>query len=491
MDVYKFTRQQLEEILGAIVGKTLGQVDTKNVFARTIKSPKITGIAGDVIEQSVLGYPPNSSQRPDIIVDGIETEVKTTGIRVPKKKDTGFMYEAKEPISVTAVSPNAIVKEEFESSNFWHKLEHLLLVYYLYDSPVTVLAADYANFPIKGYHFHEFSEEEKQMLKNDWIIVRDFIRYLQENYTDLDKQYPRISSELRKQLMLIDTAPKWPNKPRFRLKRPVVSTIVQKHFGAQLEQLSETYASFKELDDKLHNLTTIYRDKTVRQLIDMLDINVKLSSKGDVSKGIAEQIIIKMFGGTANKISKIELFSKVGLMPRTIVQTKTGARTEDTKLFKIDFPEWLDPDLAFEESFIYNYFSAQQFLCILFQEPSADSLLLDNTFIGFKRLVVSDELIYEQVKPLWDNVRDLVNNNKLVETVILDKNSKPQINKNTGTEKVTLNFPKSKDYTFFIRGSGTDSTKKNFELNGIKMYTQYVWMKGSVLNDMLAEVDFI
>lgn len=38
------------------MNKTLGQVDVNNVFARTITHPKITGIAGDVVEQSILGY---------------------------------------------------------------------------------------------------------------------------------------------------------------------------------------------------------------------------------------------------------------------------------------------------------------------------------------------------------------------------------------------------------------------------------------------------
>lgn len=490
MALHEFNRIELESILKNVVNKTLGEVDVNNVFDRTITNPKITGIAGDVIEQSVLGYPADSKKDADLLVDGVPTELKTTGIREPKK-DNGFIYEAKEPMSITAVSPDSIVKEEFESSSFWHKLEHLLLVYYHYDSPVTVKAADYANFFIKGYQFHEFTPEEREILKNDWLIVRDFIRELQRDYADPKAEYPRISSELRKQLMLIDTAPKWPNPPRFRLKRAAVSTLVQKHFGAKLEQLSETYSSFKELDAELHKLSVKYKGKTVRELIEALDISVKFNDKGDVSKGISEQIIIKMFGGSAKKLSKIELFSKVGLMPRTIVQTKTGARTEDTKLFKIDFPEWTNPEATFEESFVYNYFSAQQFLCIIFQEPSSDAMLLDNTFMGFKRLAFSEELIYTEVKPLWDIVRDLVINDNLVETVMRDKNGNPLINKKTKTTRVQLNFPKSKDHTFFVRGSGTDSTYKNFELNGIKMYAQYVWMKGSVLNKILGEVEFI
>lgn len=490
MALQEFKRDQLEQILKKVVNKTLGEVDVNNVFARTVANPKITGIAGDVVEQSIFGYPANSDKNPDLLVDGSPIELKSTGIRKPKKKGD-FLYEAKEPMSITAVSPNNITNEEFDTSSFWSKLERMLLVYYHYDSPVTVKAADYANFFIMGYHFHEFSEEEKGILKNDWIIVRDFIQYLKDNYANPKAEYPRISSELRKQLMLIDTAPKWPNPPRFRLKRAAVSTLVQKHFGAQFEKLNETYSSFKELDVELSKLATKNKGKTVRELVKELDIAFDFDSGEDASKSISEQIIIKMFGGTVKKISKIELFSKVGLVPKTIVQTKAGTRTEDMKLFKIDFAEWTDVNISFEESFAYNYFSAQQFVCIIFEEPSTKALLLDNKFLGFKRLVFSEEVLENDLKPVWQRVRDIVNNNELVETIEVDKFDNPRINKKTNTIRTSLNFPKSKDYTIFVRGSGYDSTKKIFKLNGIQMYSQYLWMRGDVITEMLRNVEYI
>ncbi|PEI94985.1 restriction endonuclease [Bacillus pseudomycoides] len=490
MALHKFERKELERILSDAVGKTLGDVDVNNVFAKTLTSPKITGIAGDVVEQSILGYPADSDKNPDLIVDGIDTELKTTGIREAKRK-SDFIYEAKEPISITAVSPQSITNEEFETSSFWHKLEHLLLVYYHYDSPETVPAAEYANFFIKGYHFHEFSEEDKEILKNDWLIVRDFIQHLKDTYEDSKAEYPRISSELRKNLMLIDTAPKYPNPPRFRLKRTTVSTIVQKHFGIDFEELDETYSTFNELDDKLHRLTQKYKDKTVQELIDELDIDVKLNAKGDVSKNVTEQILIKMFGGEATKLSKIDLFSKIGIIPKSVVQTKKGSRTEDMKLFQIDFEEWTDLDIPFEESFVYSYFNSQQFLCIMFEEPSSKAKLLDNKFIGFKRLAIDEHVLENDIRIVWEEIRDLVSNNKLKEEPIPDKKGIQRITPKTKLPMTAPNFPKSKNHDFFVRGSGKDASKKPFELNGISMYAQYLWMKGNIVVSMLKNIDFI
>ncbi|MDF9527324.1 MutH/Sau3AI family endonuclease [Bacillus cereus] len=494
MALHKFTRKELNIILSNAVGKTLGECDVNNVFAKTINSPKITGIAGDVVEQSILGYPPDTDKQPDLIVDGIETELKTTGIRRPKKnsrtnKTSNIIYEAKEPMSITAVSPELITDEEFETSSFWHKLEHLLLVYYHYDSPETVPAAEYAKFFIEGYHFHDFSDEDKEILKNDWLIVRDFIQHLKDTYEDPTAEYPRISSELRKSLMLIDTAPKWPNRPRFRLKRSTVSTLVQNHFGAKLEKLDNTYLTFKELDGKLHNLTQKYKNKTVREL--MKEFDILPTKSGSVTKSISEQIIVKMFGGTVKKLSKIELFSKIGIVPKSIVQTTEGLRTEDMKFCQIDFEEWTDKKVQFDKSFVYNYFHEKQFLFIVFEEPALKAPLLDNKFLGFKRLSIDDAIIENAIKPVWEQIRYLINNNKLKETIDLDKNNKPIINKRSNTIKKSINFPKSTDNTFFIRGTGGDASKKPIVINGINMYYQQLWLRGDVVVSMLKNIDFI
>lgn len=485
-----FSRIELDTKLKNVVGKTLGEVDVNNVFDKAIKIPKITGIAGDVIEQSVLGYPADSSQDPDLIVDGIATELKTTGIRKPKKK-SDFLYEAKEPMSITAVSPEKITQENFETSSFWHKLERMLIVYYHYNSLQTVKALDYANFPIEGYHFHEFSAEDREILKNDWSLVQSFIKDLQDNYEIPEDQYPRISSELRKELMLIDTAPKWPNRPRFRLKRSAVTNMVQKCFGETLEELDTTYSTFKDLDEKLHELTELHSGKTVEQLMKEFNIPLKLNSKQDVTKSISERIVIKMFGGSVSKISKIELFNKIGLAAKTITQTEDGGRTEDTKLFAIDFGEWTDENINFEDSFVYNYLSNQQFLCIIFEEPTANSKLLENKFIGFKRLMIPEQLIENDMKVIWQTIRSLIKTNQLKESVLYDRNGNPKITPKTKVISTSINFPKSKDYIFFVRGSGEDANKKTLSLNGIQMYRQELWVRGKDLVSMLQEVEYI
>ncbi|WP_039067881.1 MutH/Sau3AI family endonuclease [Staphylococcus shinii] len=485
-----FEKNKLEKTLEDVLEKTLGEVDVNNVFERSLKHPKITGIAGDVIEQSVIGYKANSKQEPDLIVDGKSVELKTTGIR--KSKKDGVNYEAKEPMTITAVSPEKIIFQNFEESSFWHKLNNILLVYYLYDSESTVKASEYSRFLIKGYHFHNFTNEEKEMLRNDWTVIKDFIYKLHLEHDIPEVEYSRISSELRSKLMLIDTSPKWPNRPRFRLKRATVSTIVQKHFGEKLEQLPKRYTSFFEIDNKLKEITNKYRGKSIKELMSpqIFNIPFKLSEKDDVGKSVAEQIVTRMFGANGKKLGKIELFNKLGVIPKTITQTIDGKRTEDMKLSSVNFDEWLLKDQVFGESTLYGDFSSNHFLFIIFEEPSANAKLLDNKFLGFKRFIFDENFIKEDVKKCWDEVREKVFMDRLKEQNEYNKNGELIINKK-GTVKTSINFPKSKTHNVFLRGSGNDSRDKKLELNGISMYRQNVWIKGSSIINMLESINYI
>ena len=104
-----FTRFQVDTLLSAVIGQTLEAVDKAGLFKLHAGREKVKGIAGDIIEVSVLGCNKDSLQEPDIIVDGELTEIKTTGMVKPKKNDSPYLFECKEPVSVTAVTHTATI----------------------------------------------------------------------------------------------------------------------------------------------------------------------------------------------------------------------------------------------------------------------------------------------------------------------------------------------------------------------------------------------
>lgn len=469
MSSHPFTRVEIQRLLNEAVGKTLGEADINNVFERAILHPKITGIAGDVIEQSVLGFKASSSNDPDLNVDGVLTELKTTGIRLKEKK-----FEAKEPMTLTAVSiGNIQAEDDFEVSHLWHKCGHLLIVFYHYKSKTTVKAIDYREFPIKGYTFHEFDPEDRLILKNDWTMIRDFLRYL-DTFPNPFDEYPRLSSELRGQLMILDTAPKFPHPPRFRLKRDFVTTIVQEFFKKKSASLDKDYSSFHELDLKCKELKQYYGNMSIAEIARRFGVNVPKS------KSASEYLVVRMMGGDVKKLNSIELFKKASIFAKSVTLNRSGGRTEDMKLFSIDFDEIVDTSISFEDSSFYDYFYSRHFLFPIFKEPYDNCRLPENIFQGFKRFMFPEDFIHKQAKPLFDEIRRLIIDNELRDVPVCNKKGIQIINK-TGVPRSAPNFPKSGDQNglnLFVRGSGCDSSKKPLCVNGVAMYDQWVWIKG-------------
>lgn len=512
-----YTKADLVQRFDAILGKTLEEIDNQGMFDHVQDFNLQKGVVGALIEQCVLGYAPDSKQEADlIVVDGqqqTKTELKSTGMVI--SADPRDHFVAKEPMSITAVGVYDIAEQEFWTSHFWNKLEHMLLVYYHYAADHPVSPYEYRLFPIKGYEFHEFDEDAVSALKQDWEYVRALAARVVSHHPGpknkawkdaIKQEYIDVHGELRRVLSYIDLAPKFP--PRFRLKQPIVSSLIAKHFGYQLEQLPGRYTVISDIDRKCRELTELYKGQTVGQLAKRFGIPVA-TEHGLDKKAISEKLAIAMFGGESKRLNQIELFSRFGLIAKSIVMTPAGGKTEDMKLFHIDFEEMVrtevtDGDgfvrpITFEDSELYAYFADHEFLCIIFEEPDKriregsdgntiypPASLSANKFVGFKRLVFSDEFIDTTVRKLWDDIRDKVMNGKLVDVISRRKDGSA---KTIGSGEVSSapNFLKSRANDVFVRGSGPSSALRHKTecVNGIRMLPQYVWIKGTAVIDEL------
>lgn len=506
----KYTKSFVYNLLEGIKGKTLGEVDKSHQFARTQKSGKITGIAGDVIEQSVFGYERDSKQECDIEIDGVLTELKATGVRVPKsdlknvKGKSGAEYNvylgAKEGISITGVTFEPDIQKDFMTSHFWEKSEHLLIVFYEYKSYDVVPASEYAHFPIVDYCYNRFSDEERRKLQNDWEIVRN---YLSDIYTKYPTQKERnenlqgFTHILRPNLLLIELVPGFKKKstgsfqkPRYRLKQTFIDYIVRGHFNKSREEtevkLKESFSSFSQLDARCHTFTAKYRGMTFLQMKELFTIDTEISTKDFGAK-----CILKMFGANCNRLNQISDFTKAGIIAKTITITPNGKRTEDMKLKHIDFDEWADRNVDFEDSELYTYFCEHSFLCPIFCEhDNTDSS--KTTFEGFKRFAFDEDFIESEVKRTWEDSRKLIHQNKLEWEYLYDKQGNKRKNKN-GSYMGAPNFPKSSEYEVFFRGGADVSTEatRTEIVNGIKMLPQFFWLKGSYIARKLQTLSYL
>ncbi len=512
-----FEKQEIVEKFSILRdGTTFAEIDVADVFHRQVPAK---GILGCVIEQSVLGMKQNSLQEADLSIlqdngEYSDTELKVTGVQESKKE--GFKYSAKEPMSLTAVSIGTIEHEVFEESHFYKKIAHMLFVFYLYSrkkGQKVVPYTEYDRFPIIGYKFLDIADDAEELARfqNDWTITQQFI--IEANQSNNPEYlYPLLHQTIKDRLFYIDIAPRYKKSPkqspRFRFKQSYVDTIFQQFFNEKkkLERLPLHFNSFEDLEQKLHAITEQYKGKTIEELANIFCIQkpsvaVKVGEpipRARFSKQISEMVVVKMLGGKSRKISDIELFSKIGLLAKTITITKKGVETEQMKLFTMDLDEITDTSIEYEDTSYYEYFSNHQMLCIMFEEPSLDAPLNDNVFLGFKRLSFNDEMLYGTIKAVYKDICDKINNNGVVESYMYLEDGTQRINE-TGVPMATLNFPKQKDSDIFVRGTSSDSTYKPWVFKGqaadgsniIHTYSQQIWIKGRYITDMLKDKDFI
>lgn len=542
-DDRKFTKAQVLEKLTGAIGKTLGEVDSSKQFDRTIGKSKITGIAGDVIEQSVFGYKKDANQECDIEIDGLLTELKTTGVRIPKRElkkvqgKDGASYNshlgAKEGISITGVTLTPSIQLDFATSHFWEKSERLLIVFYEYNSYKSVPASDYANFRIVDYCYNTFSDEDRNKLCNDWEIVRNYLQPIYNAYKNENDRNAKLigfTHTLRPQLLFIELVPSFKKlesgsyqKPRYRLKKSFVDYIVKGHFQGTRKHweidlkdtnrkykivkeqgLRKPFGSFEELDARCHSLNEMYKGHTLAQLKDELKIGTALSTKDFTSK-----CILKMFDADCNRLNNISEFVKAGIVCKTITITPDGKRTEDMKLQHIDFDEWTQTDIEFSESELFMYFWEHSFLCPVFcergdmakkrkgetSEQYKERIAKETqktTFEGFKRFFFDEEFIENDVKNTWDKSRELIRENKLVWEYELDKLGNMKKNK-SGSYKGAPNFPKSQNFNVFFRGGNNDSREeaRTEIVNNVHMLPQFFWLKGSFIAEKLKTIEYL
>jgi hypothetical protein len=528
-DDRKYTKDFIYNLLEGVKGKTLGEVDTSHQFSRTEKSSKITGIAGDVIEQSVFRYARDSKQECDIEIDGVLTELKTTGVRIPKadlpkvKGKTGDAYNiylgAKEGISITGVTFEPTYQDVFDTSHFWEKSEHLLIVFYEYKSYEVVPASTYAHFPIVDYCYNTFSDNEKAQLRNDWEVVRDYLKEVYTQYPDKnqrDEHLVGFTHVVRPHLLLIELVPGFKKrgstdgyqKPRYRLKQTFVDYLVRGHFNkervAMEVTLTDSFSSFAQLDARCHALTRMYGGLT------LVELKRRLGEETDLlTKDFSAKCVLRMFGAQTGRLNQIADFVKAGIIAKTIHITPKGGRTEDMKLRHIDFEEWADRDMEFTESDVYTYFCEHSFLCPIFCERGdmrsrlegetpeqyrarIESATALTTFEGFKRLTFDDDFIETEVRRMWEDSRRLIHHNELRWEYDVDEHGNRRRNK-SGSYKGAPNFPKSSAYEVFFRGGNNDSSDeaKTECVNGISMLPQFFWLKGSYIADKLKNLPYL
>ncbi|TVZ09799.1 DNA mismatch repair protein MutH [Cellulophaga sp. RHA_52] len=123
------------------------------------------GNFGQILEKFYFGYEPNSDVEPDFKEAGIE--LKSSPLKTLKNGE----YRSKERLVLNIINYLEVHKEEFETSSFWKKNAHLLLVFYLHDRDLNLL--DYLIKLVEGW---QYPTEDLKIIKQDWEFINQKIK---------------------------------------------------------------------------------------------------------------------------------------------------------------------------------------------------------------------------------------------------------------------------------------------------------------------------
>ncbi len=136
--ILKYNDNDIKSILdysSLLIGKTFLDVINEAMLDEDIKKqiidkysrPNFKGGLGILLEELYFGYKANSNQVPDFSKVGMELKSS------PYEFKNDGTLRAGERLSITMVPHDRPIESVFYNSDVWHKIEKLLLIYYLRD----------------------------------------------------------------------------------------------------------------------------------------------------------------------------------------------------------------------------------------------------------------------------------------------------------------------------------------------------------------------
>ncbi len=368
--------------------KASNSVDkTGNAFIYTAK-----GQLGDLIERFYFGYAPNSNQEVDFEKAGMELKVTP----IDKKKNGG--YRAGERLSITNISYDAPVEEDFFKSHVYKKIECILLIQYIRDKSI-----DRLDYIIKFVNKFKplASEEDKKIIIDDYkTIINKIKQGKAHELSESDTLY--LGASTKGSTAASSWRPQYYGSHEPAKKRNFCLKVSYMDYVLQNYVMPNKMLGEKIIKESIGNLS--FED----YIIDKIKLHIGLTDKELCKKYNREynnnkaqwnDLTFRMLGIKSNQA---EEFVKANIVVKTIRIEKNGKNKESMSFPTFKFKELVKE--KWEESTIYNYFETTKFLFVVFTKKENEYELSNANFWNMPyndlNLTVKDE---------WLNIQSIIN----------------------------------------------------------------------------------
>ncbi len=376
--------------------KTLREVCDPSILNHKYKGK---GNFGQVLEKYYFLYEPNSDSEPDFVEAGLE--LKSSPLKLLKNKE----YRSKERLVLNIINYEDIVYQTFESSTFWKKNAHLLLVFFLHAKGSNIL-----DYIIKLIDEWKFPDTDLEIIKRDWkIILQKVLDGKAHEISEADTFYLSACTKgSSKKTVRTQPFSKILAKQRaFSFKQGYVNHILATKSGVSDQYYGKLIPSINVA--KKNTLEEIvlfqfekYYGKTINEILKKLNLHLNLNAKNfyaNLTKAI--------LGVELNK--QIEEFEKAEIIVKTVRLKENNLPKED-----LSFPNFKYLDLAtqsWDESDIKNLLN-HKFLFVFFQYSEGELVLRK---IKFWNMPYGD---IQEVKKVWAKTKYIVANGQIVNKLV-------------------------------------------------------------------------
>ena len=311
--------------------------------------PKNKGALGDLVEEILLDYLPNTRKEADFKEAGVE--VKST----PLKKLKNNTLTTKERLELTSITFNEIIKETWETNTALQKFRYILLLFYLHEHkpPLDLI--------FKLVSLWKPTTNDLLIIQKDWeFIVNKIKQGKAHELSEADTNYLGACPKGRNKNDVISQ----PNSEIKAMKRAFCfkSSYIRSIYKSLSNQSSAISISNEgNFEEKIKEAFAPYIGKTIEYLVNDNKINLSRSIK-QFNKLVIDEFIQRKFGALPQDL---EEFQKANITLKTIVVNSKRIPRESMSFKQIKFKEIIHED--WEDFEINRIHQDGRFLWIIFR----------------------------------------------------------------------------------------------------------------------------
>ena len=418
------------------------------------------GNFGQILEKFYFGYEPNSNAEPDFKEAGIE--LKSSPLKTLKNGE----FRSKERLVLNIINYLEVHKEEFETSSFWKKNAHLLLVFYLHERDIDLL-----DYFIKLVDAWQYPSEDLKIIKQDWEFINQKIKNGKAHeLSEGDTFYLGACTKGSTALKSFRNQPfneEQAKQRAYSLKQGYVNHIIANN--AQEETtVYEKIIEQPEILDKVQSIEEVviskfepFYGKLAIQIEKKLDLELNQKTKSYFAN-LTNSILGLKLG------QKIEEFEKANIQVKTIRLKENNLPKEDISFPTFEYKELIETD--WEDSDFKNILESK-FFFVFYQFEGENLIFRKVKFWNMKHLDILE------AKNVWEEMTQTISKGKIVKEVT-DKGIRKTFFPKKTENRISHVRPHARNKEDTYELPITD------KLTGLTEYTKHCfWLNASYVKD--------